>query len=110
MKLVLDPEERKCWDDCDFYDVVTTLDDATDVCHVGVPSYGPISARDFVSVRRSVLNLEEGHYTAVQTYIDYPLGDRTSLVKNHVRGKLLPSCWKFVQREGGCDAYYICTY
>ena len=107
--LVLDPIKRKQWDHSDFYDVVASIDDATDVCHVGVPSWGPVSARDFVSVRRSVTDRKEGSYCAVQVSIEYNLTGREHMIKKHVRGTLLPSCWKFIQKPGGCECHYICT-
>jgi hypothetical protein len=110
IELVLDQEKRKTWDTADFYDVVATIDSETDVCHVGVPSYGPISARDFVSVRRSIIDKAEDSYTAVQVSIEFPLTGREHMVKKHVRGTLLPSCWKFIQREDGCETHYICTF
>lgn len=106
---MLDSEKRKGWDTADFYDVITTIDEETDVCHVGVPSYGPINPRDFVSVRRSIIDKVADTYTAVQVSIDYPITGREQMVKKHVRGKLLPSCWRFEQKEGGCMTYYICT-
>lgn len=105
--LVLDKEKRKSWDTADFYDVITTIDEKTDICHVGVPSYGPISARDFVSVRHSVRDLKQNTYIACQSSVNYPITGREHLVKKHVRGRLLPSCWKFQQMEGGCMAHYI---
>lgn len=107
--LVLDPLERKTWDTSDFYDEIANLDPNTDVCHVGVPSYGPISAREFVSIRRADYNKDAGMYTAVQVSIEYPLGDRADMSKGRVRGHLLPSCWRFVQKEGGCETHYIST-
>lgn len=109
MHLVLDPVDRKLWDTSDFYDAIATLDDSTDICHVGVPSYGPISARDFVSIRRAHYDKEAGMYTAVQVSIDYDVGDRKSMIKKHVRGTLLPSCWRFVQKPGGCETHYVST-
>jgi hypothetical protein len=105
--LVLDQEKRKAWDTADFYDVISTIDAETDVCHVGVPSYGPVSARDFVSVRRSIFDKQEDSYTAVQVSIEHTLTGREHMIKKHVRGTLLPSCWRFVQMEGGCMTYYV---
>lgn len=110
VRLVLEPERRALWDNSSFYDVVATIDEQTDVCHVGVPGWGPISARDFVTVRRSINDKTEDSYTAVQVSIEYPTDGRDHLAAKHVRGNLLPSCWKFIQRPGGCDCVYICTY
>lgn len=105
--LVLDPVKRTIWDTAEFYDKIAEIDEHTDVCHVGVPGWGPVSAREFVSVRRSRFDHENGWYNACQVTIDYPTDGREHKSKNFVRGKLLPSCWRFVQQEGGCMTYYI---
>eukprot|EP01119_Soliformovum_irregulare_P003606 TRINITY_DN1433_c0_g1_i1.p1 TRINITY_DN1433_c0_g1~~TRINITY_DN1433_c0_g1_i1.p1 ORF type:complete len:265 (-),score=54.30 TRINITY_DN1433_c0_g1_i1:61-783(-) len=93
--MVTDISKRKLWDQTNLdYHEMLKVDDQNSIMYTAAKGFGPVSARDFVSVchtERSITgDLANDFFASAQCSVEY--GPEN---KAYVRGKILPTGWLF---------------